>query len=40
MKLTTNSKCQLILNGPIPEFGLEVIVYGDSYTIVERDSDY
>lgn len=39
MELLTNSKCQLILNGPKPETGLEVIVYGDDYTIVEREND-
>lgn len=38
MELLTNSKCQLILNGPKPE-GLEVIVYGDNYTIIERGDD-
>lgn len=39
MELLTNSKCQLILNGPKPETGLEVIVYGDDYTIIEREHD-
>ena len=39
MKLLTNSKCQLILDGLKPEKGLEVIVYNDKYTVVERESD-
>jgi hypothetical protein len=39
VKLTTNSKCQLILDGPKPEAGLELIVYGDEYVLVDRDSD-
>ena len=39
MKLTTNSDCQLILDGKKPETGLEVIVYGDKYTIVERNAE-
>lgn len=39
MKLLTNSKCQLILEGSKPEAGLEVIVYNDKYTVVERESD-
>lgn len=38
MKLSTNSKCQLILDGPQPD-GLEVIVYNDKYTIVERENN-
>ena len=36
MKLSTNSKCQLILDGPQPD-GLEVIVYNDKYTVIERE---
>lgn len=39
MKLKTNSKCQLILDGVKPETGLEVIVYGDKYTVIEREDD-
>ena len=39
MKLLTNSKCQLILDGSKPEEGLEVIVYNDKYTIIEREND-
>ena len=39
MKLLTNSKCQLILDGLKPEKGLEVIVYNDKYTVVERESN-
>lgn len=39
MELLTNSKCQLILDGPKPETGLEVIVYNDNYTIIEREDD-
>lgn len=39
MELLTNSKCQLILDGIKPETGLEVIVYNDKYTIVEREYD-
>lgn len=39
MELLTNSKCQLILNGAKPETGLEIIVYGDNYTIIERKDD-
>lgn len=39
MKLSTNSKCQLILDGPKPEVGLEVIVYGDKYTVIEREDE-
>lgn len=39
MKLSTNSKCQLILDGPRPEIGLEVIVYGDKYTVIERKDE-
>lgn len=38
MKLLTNSKCQLILDGPKP-LGLEVIVYNDKYTVIEREDD-
>lgn len=38
MELLTNSKCQLILDGIKPE-GLEVIVYDDKYTIIEREDD-
>ena len=33
MKLSTNSKCQLILDGTQPD-GLEVIVYNDKYTVI------
>lgn len=41
MKLLTNSKCQLILDGVKPEDGLEIIVYGDKYTVIEREhNDY
>lgn len=39
MKLLTNSRCQLILDGLKPEVGLEIIVYNDKYTVVERDDD-
>ena len=39
MELLTNSKCQLILDGPKPETGLEVIVYDDKYTVIERNDD-
>ena len=39
MKLLTNSDCQLILDGTKPETGLEVIVYGDKYTVVERNDE-
>jgi hypothetical protein len=39
MELLTNSKCQLILDGEAPSSGLEVIVYGDKYTVVQRESD-
>lgn len=39
MELKTNSKCQLILDGEAPSSGLEVIVYGDKYTVVQRNSD-
>lgn len=39
MKLLTNSKCQLILDGSKPKEGLEVIVYNDKYTIIEREND-
>lgn len=35
MELSTNSKCQLILDGSKPD-GLEVIVYNNKYTIIER----
>lgn len=39
MKLLTNSKCQLILDGDKPETGLEVIVYNNKYTVIEREND-
>ena len=39
MELLTNSKCQLILDGEAPTSGLEVIVYGDKYTVVQRESN-
>lgn len=38
MELKTNSKCQLILDGEMPTSGLEVIVYGDNYTVVQRNT--
>jgi hypothetical protein len=39
MKLLTNSDCQLILEGPKPSTGLEILVYGENYTIIEQDRD-
>lgn len=39
MGLLINSKCQLILDEPKPKRGLEIIVYGDKYTIIEREDD-
>ena len=35
MKLLTNSKCQLILDGSKTRIG---IVYNDKYTVIERET--